>query len=104
MNSTLSGMTMPQDQESSNVDYRHNFLMWFLFNKYKTPMVPYHDVARDYLGWKSKKTADARLNDGVVKELKLDVICPGKGTKSPAFVEVSHLTDFLLSERNVCVY
>jgi len=105
-------MSIPQELESKDWDFRHHFMMSYLFSKYKTAMIPYHDVAHDYLNWKSKKTADARLKDGSVKDLNLDVICPGKSQSEnenksknpPAFVEVTHLTDFLLAKRNVCIY
>ena len=71
--------------------------------QYGTAVIPYPQVAADFLNWKAEKTAIAKYNDGTVAKLKLVTIQSDGGRKQPIFVAVQDLADFLLQNRKLAI-
>lgn len=75
-------------------------LVMSLFTQYGTAIIPYEDVARELMRWKSEKTAKARLPD--LLEEGLVVVRFEFGTPT-TFILAQDLAHFILANRTVTI-
>ncbi|WP_282167708.1 pyocin activator PrtN family protein [Shewanella japonica] len=72
-----------------------------LIEVHNSPLLPYLVVAKDYLGYKTDKTAKAKLHDGTIEKLGLVPTSPYLGRKAPVFIKAFDLANYLIQHRNV---
>ena len=75
-------------------------LLQWIEMKFGTVVIPFEVVAKEFFGWKTKKTALAKLNAGVVEKEGLKVTTTS-GTKT--FVLAMDLVEFLLDTKHVTI-
>lgn len=77
-----------------------HILAMALFQQYGTALIPYVDVARELMGWKTEKTAKANLNKLVDEGL---VIVRFEFGTANTFVLVQDLARFIMAKRTVTI-
>lgn len=92
-----------QQTKQSNSTLHPNYLMiGTLLQHFGTALIPYEIAAAYLFGW-SKKTANARLRSGEIKELGLVTIRTYESTHSPVFVFIQDIINFILVNKNVTI-
>ncbi|MBT1066160.1 pyocin activator PrtN family protein [Bowmanella sp. Y26] len=93
-------MNHPDAQSNLSVGLWKNHLVGWLFTSYGSATVPYQQVASDYFGWTSAKTAQAKIAE--VRKAGLVISDLEMGSKRH-IVHISDLADFLLAKRTVSI-
>ena len=75
-------------------------LLQWIEDKFGTLMIPFEEVAEEFFGWKTKKTALAKLRAGEVEKMGL-IVTPTSETK--VFVQALDLITYFHTKRSITI-
>ncbi|OBT08210.1 hypothetical protein A9267_10855 [Shewanella sp. UCD-FRSSP16_17] len=90
--------------DSGNIPIEKSIFIRGLVKQFSTPIIPYHKVAKAFLGWHSSRSAIAKYHDGTLEQLQLVTMCLTEGNNETIFVNVFDLENFLSMPKKVTLF